>query len=183
MRKRGAAKTSARSARARRRKSTSAPSSTSSAVRRILAGSLDWSNAHAGFDKAVEGLPAEARGRRPAGLAHSPWEVLEHLRIAQEDILDFCRNPKYEDKKWPDQYWPALPAPPNASAWDASVAAFRRDRAAFAKLANDPKVDLAAKIPHGTGQTYLRQVLLILDHNAYHIGELVAIRRALGAWA
>jgi DinB superfamily len=115
-------------------------------------------------------------------MPHSPWEILEHLRIAQEDILDFCRSPQYEDKKWPDQYWPPTPAPPDAAAWDASVAAFRRDRSAIAKLASDPKIDLAARIPHGTGQTYLREVLLILDHNAYHVGELVAVRRALGAW-
>jgi len=183
MQKRGAAKTSARSARARRRKSTSAPSSSSNAIRKAIGASLAWGQAHADFDKAVEGLPRDARGRRPDGMPHSPWEILEHLRIAQEDILDFCRNPHYEERKWPDEYWPAAPEPPDAAAWDASVAAFRRDRVGMGRLATNPKIDVTAKIPHGTGQTYLREVLLVLDHNAYHVGELVAVRRALGAWA
>jgi hypothetical protein len=182
MRKRVGAKTSARSARARRPKSTSARSSSSSGIRKQLADTLSWGHAHVDFDKAVEGIPAEVRGRRPPGLPHSPWEILEHVRIAQEDILDFCRNPQYAERKWPDEYWPSSPEPPDPRAWDASVAAFRRDRDVMRHLATDPKVDLTAKIPHGTGQTFLREVLLILDHNAYHVGELVAARRALGAW-
>jgi uncharacterized damage-inducible protein DinB len=148
-----------------------------------LARSLDWGEAHVDFDKAVEGLPPELRGRRPAGLPHSPWEILEHLRIAQHDMLDFSRNPDYKERKWPDEYWPAQPEPPDAGAWDASVAAFRRDREALQAMTNDPKIELTSRIPHGTGQTYLREVLLVLDHNAYHVGELVIIRRLLGAWA
>jgi len=152
------------------------------ALRAQLAKALDWRDANAGFDKAVDGIPPDLRGRRPEGLPYSAWEILEHLRLAQQDILEFCRNPKYKEKKWPDDYWPATEAPPDGGAWDASVAAFRRDRDAFKRLAEDPKVDLFAKIPHGSGQTYLRELLLILDHNAHHVGELIVIRRLLGAW-
>ena len=151
-------------------------------MREQLAKSLDWGEAHVDFDKAVAGLPAELRGRRAAGLPHSAWEILEHLRIAQHDILDFARNPKYQELKWPDEYWPQRPDPPDADAWDRSIAAFRRDRDALKQLAIDPAIDLMAKIPHGSGQTYLREVLLVVDHNAYHVGELVLIRRLLGAW-
>jgi len=151
-------------------------------MREQLAGSLDWGEAHVDFDKAVAGLPPELRGRRAAGLPHSAWEILEHLRIAQHDILDFARNPKYQELRWPDEYWPARPDPPDADAWDRSIAAFRRDRDALKQVTIDPKIDLMAKIPHGSGQTYLREVLLVLDHNAYHVGELVLIRRLLGAW-
>lgn len=151
-------------------------------MREQLAGSLDWGEAHVDFDKAVAGLPPELRGRRAAGLPHSAWEILEHLRTAQHDILDFARNPKYQELKWPDEYWPARPDPPDADAWDRSIAAFRRDRDALKQVTIDPKIDLMAKIPHGSGRTYLREVLLVLDHNAYHVGELVLIRRLLGAW-
>jgi uncharacterized damage-inducible protein DinB len=151
-------------------------------MREELARSLDWGHAHADFEKAVAGLAPELRGRRVHGLPHSAWEILEHLRVAQHDILDFARNPKYEEMKWPDEYWPASPEPPNAGAWDKSVAAFTRDREAVKQLATDRNIDLDARIPHGTGQTYLREVLLVLDHNAYHVGELVLLRRLLGAW-
>ena len=152
-------------------------------MRDQLAKSLDWGEAHVDFDKAVAGLAPRLRGQRPAGLPHSPWQILEHLRIAQHDILDFALNPKYEQLKWPDDYWPDAPEPPDAAAWDNSVAAFVRDREAVKRLATDPTIDLAARIPHGTGQTYLRAVVLILDHNAYHVGELVTVRRLLGAWS
>src|SRR5205823_2621239 len=150
------------------------------AVREQLAAALAWHDAHADFDRALKGLPADARGRVPGGLPYSPWQLLEHLRLAQRDILDFCRNPKYVEPKWPDDYWPKSAAPPDAAAWDASVAAFKRDLAGVQRLAADSRVDLLRKIPHGSGQTYLRELLLILDHNAYHVGELVAVRRALG---
>lgn len=145
-----------------------------------LAAAIDWSQAHADLEKAVEGMPRDLCGRRPDPLAHSAWEILEHLRIAQHDILDFCRNAKYKERKWPDDYWPATPAPPDPAAWDASVARFRRERNAMKRLATE--AELLAKIPHGTGQTYLREVLLVLDHNAYHVAELIAVRRLLGAW-
>ena len=148
----------------------------------MLAEVLAWHHASAGFDKAIEGLPPELRGRRPDGLPYSPWKLLEHMRIAQHDILDFSRDRNYVEKKWPDDYWPAGDAPTDAGAWDASVAAFRRDRAAMQKLVADPKVDLFAKIPHGSGQTVLREALLTIDHNAHHLGQLIAVRRLLGAW-
>jgi uncharacterized damage-inducible protein DinB len=151
-------------------------------LRKQVAEALGWNHASAGFDKAVDGLSADLRGRRPDGLPYSAWRLLEHLRITQHDILDFCRNPRYVEKKWPDEYWPATDAPPDAGAWDASVAAFRRDRAAIQKLVADPKTDLFAKIPHGSGQTVLREALLVIDHNAHHLGQLIAVRRLLGAW-
>ncbi len=182
MRRRAGAGTSARSKRARPQSSTSARSSSSSGIRALLARALDWGETHADFDRAVEGIPADARGRRADGLPHSPWEILEHLRIAQEDILDFSRNPGYSGRKWPDDYWPPSAAPPSSAAWEASVAAFRRDRLAVKRLAKNARLDLMAKIPHGSGQTYLREILLVLDHNAYHVAELVTLRRLLGAW-
>ena len=151
-------------------------------MRSELAKALDWGDAHAGFDAAVKDFPAALRGKRIEGLPHSAWEVLEHLRIAQHDILDFSRNPKYKERKWPDEYWPTSPEPPDDKAWERSVAAFRRDRAAVKQLASDAKVRLDKRIPHGTGQTYLREILLIVDHNAYHVAELVMLRRLLGVW-
>ena|SRR5204863_4022437 len=147
-----------------------------------LAKALDWGQAHADFDKAVKDFPAALRGRRVHGLPHSAWEILEHLRLAQHDILDFSRNPKYRELAWPDDYWPPTPAPPDEKAWDRSVAAFKRDRKTLQKMTVDPGVNLGRKIPHGDGQTYLREILLVLDHNAYHVGELVQLRRLLGAW-
>lgn len=152
------------------------------ALRTQLRGLLDWKDAHVNFDAAIDGIPPDVRGRQADGLPYSPWQLLEHMRIAQHDILDFCRNAAYVEKKWPEDYWPKSPAPQNTAAWQQSVAAFRRDREALKQLVADPKVDLFAKIPHGTGQTYLREALLIADHNAYHLGQLVAVRRLLGVW-
>ena len=147
-----------------------------------LARLLGWEDAHATFDAAVAGLPDDLRGRAPAGLPYSPWQLVEHLRITQYDILDFCRNPAYEELAWPSDYWPATGAPPSPVAWDESLRRFRQDRAALQQLARDPAIDLAARIPHGTGQTYLRELLLAADHSAYHVGELIVVRRLLGAW-
>ena len=143
---------------------------------------LDWQDAHVGFEAAIEGIPPELHGTQAKELPYSPWQLLEHMRIAQHDILEFCRHAAYVEMKWPDDYWPKSPAPPNTAAWEQSVAAFRRDREALKQLVADPKVDLFAKIPHGTGQTYLREALLVADHNAYHLGQLVAVRRLLGIW-
>jgi hypothetical protein len=151
-------------------------------LREQLARVLSWEDAHASFDSAVAALPAELRGRAPAGLPYSPWQLVEHLRITQHDILEFCRNPKYVELDWPDDYWPGSPAPSDASAWDRSIEQFRRDRASLQELARDPAIDLDARIPHGTGQTYLREILLAADHSAYHVGELIVVRRLLGAW-
>ena len=119
---------------------------------------------------------------RVAGFPHSAWELVEHLRITQRDILDFCRDPNYVEPKWPDDYWPKSPEPPSERAWDESIAAFREDRAALEALAADGSIDLFAKIPHGSGQTYLRELVLVADHNAYHLGQLVMLRQQLGAW-
>jgi uncharacterized damage-inducible protein DinB len=143
---------------------------------------LDWDEAHADFDKSVAGLAADLRGRRVQGFAHSPWELVEHIRLAQRDLLDFCRDPGYQAPKWPDDYWPPTPAPPDQKSWDRSLAAFREDCEALKAFAADPAVDLTARIPHGTGQTYLRSILLVADHTAYHLGQLVAVRQQLGAW-
>jgi hypothetical protein len=143
---------------------------------------LEWEEAHASLDAAVAGLPENARGRTPPGLPYSPWQLIEHLRITQHDILDFCRDPEYEELSWPDDYWPAAAEPPSAAAWDESIRKFGEDRAALQALARDPATDLSARIPHGTGQTYLRELLLAADHAAYHVGELVVVRRLLGVW-
>jgi hypothetical protein len=143
---------------------------------------LDWEEAHVGFDTAVTDIPAEVRGKRPPGLPHSPWEILEHMRRTQHDILEFCRNPNYQELTWPDDYWPSSAAPPSAKAWDESIRQFGDDRRALQELAADTTIDLGAKIPHGSGQTYLRELVLVADHSSYHIGELVLTRRLLGAW-
>jgi len=143
---------------------------------------LDSKEAHATFDAAVKGIPPKLRGVVPTGWEYSAWQLLEHLRLAQEDILQFAVGPTYEEKKWPDEYWPKKPAPPTANAWTASIARFRRDRKAMQQLARDPRTDLSAIVPHGTTQTYLRQILLAADHAAYHIGQLVALRKQLGIW-
>jgi hypothetical protein len=148
----------------------------------MLSRFLDWEDAHVGFDKAIAGIPSDLRGRIPPGLPYSSWQLLEHLRLAQHDILDFCVNPKYEEMKWPDDYWPKSPEPPSASAWDDSIAAYKKDRRALQDLAMNPTTDLDAKIPHGTGQTYLREIVLVADHTAYHVGQLILVRRMLGIW-
>ena len=154
----------------------------SAALRAQLRRILGWQDAHVGFEKSVEGLAPKLRGKRVEGFPHSPWELVEHMRLTQRDILDFCRDPKYEEPTWPDDYWPASPEPSSPSAWDAAISAFREDRTALEALAADESIDLFATIPHGTGQTYIREILLVADHNAYHLGQLVAVRRQLGAW-
>lgn len=156
--------------------------STAAGVRDHLVRFLAWEDAHAGFDAAVQGMPEELRGKQPDGLPYSPWQLLEHMRIAQADILAFCRDTDYEELRWPDEYWPGTAAPPTPVAWDESVEAFRRDRRALQDLAAAPDSDLTARLPNGTGQTLLRELLLVADHNAYHVGQLVAVRRLLGAW-
>jgi hypothetical protein len=151
-------------------------------LREHLVKLLTWEDAHVGFDVAVADIPGTVRGTAPPGLPYSPWQLLEHLRITQHDILDFCRNPGYTEISWPNDYWPEAASPPSAAAWDRSIEQFRRDRSELEALARDQAIDLEAKIPHGTGQTYLRELLLVADHAAYHIGELIVVRRLLGAW-
>ena len=153
-------------------------------VRTHLVRMLDWEESHVGFDRAVAKLPAERRGATASGFAHSPWQLLEHMRLAQADLLAFCFDPAYVHAlQWPDDYWPASPEPPGDAAWDESVARVRADRERLKQLAADPTLDLAQPVPTGEAhQTYLRAVLLVADHTAYHLGQLVAVRRALGAW-
>jgi uncharacterized damage-inducible protein DinB len=152
------------------------------ALRAQLAEFLDWRHAHAGFDDVVAGIPVKLRGAVPKGFAHSLWQIVEHMRIAQHDILDFSLNKNYKEMKWPDDYWPKTPGPKSASAWTKSLASFRADRKVLQRLAMNLRVDLLAKIPHGSGQTYLRELLLVADHNAHHIAQIIDIRRALGIW-
>jgi uncharacterized damage-inducible protein DinB len=152
------------------------------ALRQQLARALDWQEAHATFDAAVADFPPGLRGRVPAGLPYSAWQVLEHIRRTQADILEFCAAAHYEEKAWPKDYWPELAEPPSPGAWDESIAAVRRDRAALGALTTDSKTNLTAPVPNGDGQTYLREVLLVIDHTAYHVGEIVVLRRLLGAW-
>lgn len=152
------------------------------ALRQQLARFIDFGEAHATADAAMAELDLELQGKRPRGLKHSPWEMLEHLRLTQRDILDFCRNPKYKEMAWPADYWPKSATPPSARSWTESVANFRADRDAFRALAEDPTIDLFARIPHGDGQTYLRELLLAQDHLSYHVGQLITVRQLLGAW-
>jgi hypothetical protein len=152
------------------------------ALRRHLLNLLHGKGAHVDFDAAVNGFPPDLRGKRPEGAAHSPWEILEHMRIAQWDILEFSRDAKHVSPDWPGGYWPKTPAPPDAHAWDKSIRAFRADLKAMCDLVEDPSTDLYARIPHGEGQTILREALLVADHNSYHLGEFVQTRRLLGAW-
>ena len=153
-----------------------------STLRQHLLELLNGGHAHADFNTAVKDLPPALRGKRPKGAEHSPWEILEHLRIAQWDILEFSRNPRHKSPDWPGGYWPATPVPPNEKSWDKSVRAFRNDLKSMCELVAGNSTDLYAKIPHGDGQTILREALLAADHNAYHIGELVLVRRLIGAW-
>lgn len=151
-------------------------------LREHLIDLLTKGQAHVTFDHAVKDMPTELRGLRPKGAEHSAWEIVEHLRIAQWDILEFSRDAKHKSPDWPSGYWPKSPASSDEKAWDKSVRAFRHDLKAMCALVEDAKTDLYAKIPHGDGQTILREALLAADHNAYHIGELVLVRRLLGAW-
>ena len=152
-------------------------------LRRHLLELLDGGAAHLDFDAAVAGLPADCRGSRPEGLPHSPWQLLEHLRICQRDILDFSRSADHPELDWPDDYWPDAEGPPDDLAWDRSVAEFRRDAKAMRNLVADPTTDLLAPLPWGSGQSIAREAMLLADHNAYHLGQLVAVRRLLGTWS
>ena len=152
-------------------------------LRQQLVSLLTGKDAHADFETAIAHIPEAARGKRPAGAEHSPWEVLEHLRITQWDILEFTRDAKHASPEFPAGYWPTTQAPPNEAAWDASMQKFREDLKAFCELVSDEATDLLAKIPHGDGQTVLREALLASDHTAYHLGELVLLRRVLGVWS
>jgi hypothetical protein len=143
---------------------------------------LKGKSAHADFDAAVSKFPLNLAGEKPAGAPYSAWQLLEHMRIAQWDILEFSRNPQHISPPWPEGYWPQTESPPGMAAWSKSVRAFRADLKAMMDLVADPASDLLARIPHGEGQTLLREALLVADHNSYHLGQLVMLRRLLGAW-
>ncbi len=151
------------------------------ALREQLVRLLDWDSAHARFEDAVKDFPVELRGTRPGAGPHSAWELLEHLRIALWDILEFSRDAEHVSPDFPSGYWPATETPPSPEAWDESVAAYGRDLRALAELVGDESVDLYARIPHGDGQTILREIVIAVDHNAYHVGQLLMVRRILGA--
>ena len=152
------------------------------ALREQLAAVLQWEDAHASLDRVVGSVPQARWSATAPGLPYTLWQLLEHIRLAQHDILDFCRNPGYAELRWPDDYWPPAGATPNPDEVSASIAAVREDREALATMALDSRIDLFAQIPHGTGQTYLRELLLAADHTSYHLGQMVAVRRALGIW-
>jgi hypothetical protein len=158
------------------------PKPTDPDLRQHLLYLLSGGGAHAKFDDVIKDLPPALRGAKPPNYPHSPWMLLEHLRIAQWDILEFSRNKKHVSPSWPEGHWPETDAPPTAAAWDKSVKSFRADLKSMQDLVANPKTDLFARIPWGDGQTILREALLVADHNAYHLGQLVDVRRLLGAW-
>jgi hypothetical protein len=151
-------------------------------LRQHLLDLLSGGGAHAKFDEVVANIPPNLRGRKPAGLQHSSWMLLEHLRLAQWDILEFSRNPKHVSPDWPKGYWPRTEAPPSAAAWNHSIKRFRQDLKAMQDLVANSKMDLFAPIPWGDGQTVLREALLVADHNAYHLGQMLDVRRLLRVW-
>jgi len=152
------------------------------ALRKNVLELLEGKGAHADFDSALKGFPPERAGETPARFPHSAWQLLEHMRIAQWDILEFSRNPEHVSPEWPEGYWPATAAPPNETAWRKSIRAFLADQKAMRALVADPGADLLAPLPHGDGQTLLREALLVADHNAYHLGQFVTLRQLLGLW-
>ena len=152
------------------------------ALRDHLIKLLSGRQAHVDLDTALAELPQELQGLKMEALSFTPWQLLEHMRIAQWDILEFSRNPQHVSPEFPAGYWPAADSPPDESSWSASVASFRADLNAMVDLVSNPTTDLFATIPHGTGQTILREALLVADHNAYHLGQLVLVRRGLGCW-
>ena len=151
-------------------------------LRQHLVDLLKGGNAHARFDEVTSGIPTKLRGQKPPGFPHSPWMLLEHLRIAQRDIVEFSRNKKHVSPDWPEGHWPRTEGPPNSAAWNTSIKNFRKDLKSMQNLVTNPKTDLHAPIPWGEGQTILREALLVADHNAYHLAQLVDVRRLLGSW-
>jgi len=151
-------------------------------LRQQLSKIMDWQEAHADLSAAVSNFPSELQGRVPEGFPYSAWQLLEHIRLALWDIVEFSRNARHKSPEWPEGYWPKTAAPPNTAAWEHSVKEIQQHLDEMRELISDPKRDLFAPIPHGSGQTLLRQALLIADHNAYHLGQLVLVRKALGAW-
>jgi hypothetical protein len=171
----------------KKRASTSKPVHGGSAVndkalREHLVKLLDGAEAHADWHAVFADIPENLRGGKPPGAPHTAWQLLEHMRIAQWDILEFSRDAKHVSPQFPDGYWPATDAPPNAEAWEKSAKAFGHDLAEMKKLVSESKTNLFERIGHGQGQTILREALLAADHNAYHLGQMVLLRKMLGAW-
>ena len=151
-------------------------------IRELLLEQMTGQNAHLGFKKSVEGLKFDELGLKHKGFDHSIWELVEHIRISQHDILEFSRNPGYESPDWPDGYWPEEKQPSDLEHWESSLKAIDQDYREMKKLIGDTENDLLAPLPHGDGQTLFREAMLIVDHNAYHIGQIVQLRKALGIW-
>ena len=151
-------------------------------IREHLKELLSWNSAHVEFDRVVRNVPPKMRGTCPAGVPYSLWQLLEHVRLAQHDILDFCTNPGYTSPSWPADFWPAESSPVEREDWQQSIAGYRRDRHSLVQLVTDPSIDPMEAIPHGDGQTYFREIILVADHTAYHLGEMVVVRRMLGIW-
>ena len=150
--------------------------------REIVGNAVDWEEGHASVDAAARGLAPELRGRRPDGLPHSAWELLDHIRRTQADLLDFMTNASYSAPDWPRDYWPTPNEAPSAAAWTNSLEGIHADRERLKDLATSDSLDLTKKIPWGEGQTYLRCILLAIDHTSYHVGQMIIVRRLLGAW-
>ena len=148
-------------------------------LRKHLASLLNMKGAHVKFVETVADFPVAMRGARPPGAPHTAWQLLEHMRLAQEDILDFSRNPQYKEKKFPDDYWPSIEAPPSEDAWAQSIQKFQNDLKEMQDLIADTRHDLLVKLPHGTGQTLLREALVVADHNSYHLGQLMFLKKML----
>jgi hypothetical protein len=151
-------------------------------LRKQLQALLEGGQAHASPERILSGADPRKCGQRPGPALHSPWQLLEHLRISQEDILRYTFDPDWKSPEWPEGYWPTAPAPGGQKAWDESAGRFLADLAEIVQHARDPRLDLLAELPHGGGRTYLRQFLLAADHNAYHLGQLVLARKFLGDW-
>ena len=151
-------------------------------LRQHLVDLLGPGGAHVEFDKAVADLPVKLRGAKPPNVPHSPWRLVEHMRIAQEDILEFTRDAQHKSPEWPEGYWPDGDAPPNEKAWNRAIRAFKADRKAMIDIVKNPKTHLLAPLLRGQGQTVAREAMLLADHTAYHVGQLIVVRRALGAW-
>ena len=164
------------------RKSNNASVNGTALLREQLAALLKGGGAHVGFMDAIDGFPPAKRGSYVQGLPHTGWQLLEHARIAQWDILEFSRNSSHVSPDFPEGYWPKTPGPPNAEAWEDCISAFKRDLREMIRLVENPRTDLYVKIPHGDGQNILREALVLADHNSYHLGQLVDLRRALGSW-
>ncbi len=152
------------------------------AIRKLLLEFVKGGSAHAGIDDAVKDFPSQLYAEKPEGAPHNAWQLLEHIRITLHDLLEFCTNPEYRAPKWPDEYWPKDEAPQSSEEWNYSVEAVRKDLVGLEKLLQDSKTDLYAKITWGRGQNILREILLAIDHTGYHVGQLVMLRKQLGAW-